>query len=322
VAGPLLLLIVLAGTVARVEDEPDYPHGEFADDCTLCHGDDGWVPVRISPEFDHAARGFPRRNSHERAACRHCHTTLDFTQADPSCVACHLDVHRGELGIDCERCHTARNFIDRSRMVRRHTETRFPLNGAHLAIDCEDCHRLDSPGILQWVNTPWDCQDCHLDAYQATVDPDHQAEGFPLDCRSCHNTRAFEPASFNHALVPPGSACVDCHLDDYLATTEPDHETAMFPQDCEACHSTRSWSPASFRDHDTQYFPIYSGRHRPVWDRCTDCHTNPGDFGSFSCLGCHDNEQELTREHDGVPGFVYASPACYACHPDGRADDD
>jgi hypothetical protein len=38
----------------------------------------------------------------------------------------------------------------------------------------------------------------------------------------------------------------------------------------------------------------------------------------FSCTGCH-TQSTTTSHHSGVTGFVWASPACYSCHPNGRA---
>ena len=48
----------------------------------------------------------------------------------------------------------------------------------------------------------------------------------------------------------------------YMATQNPNHQTSGFSTDCVACHTTNpDWTPAEF-DHDGQYFPIYSGKHR------------------------------------------------------------
>jgi len=302
----------------------DVPHGKFDKDCRLCHSFEGFSPARIGPEFDHADGGFPLKGSHAGAQCRHCHKTLEFGLADPSCVTCHMDVHRGELGTDCERCHTPRNFIDRTRMIREHSTTRFPLNGTHLSVDCEDCHVPGERGILQYVNTPWQCVDCHLEEYQSVEDPNHVEIGFPTDCQLCHSTQIWSGARFNHTLIPPDAECRDCHLEDYLATTEPNHQEVNFPETCDLCHNTRSWDQGEFEDHDAEYFPIYSGVHRGRWDACSDCHFDPSDYSEFTCFNCHNHNQErIDGIHEGeVDGYVYDSNACYACHPDGRADDD
>ena len=111
-------------------------------------------------------------------------------------------------------------------MIRAHVATRFPLRGTHRAIDCEDCHSAAGPGSLQYVKTPVDCVACHLDSYLSTIDPDHQAEGFPQTCESCHSTQAWLPAGFNHALLAPGAVCASCHLDDYRNASW--HENDLF----------------------------------------------------------------------------------------------
>jgi hypothetical protein len=343
-----------------------YPHGDFEEDCSMCHRPDAWTPVEISPEFDHGKRGFDLDASHDRADCRACHASLEFGDVSTACASCHADVHRGELGPDCERCHTTRSFIDRFAMVRSHQATRFPLSGAHRISDCEDCHLPVDQGGYQFVNTPVDCVACHLKEYQATADPDHQVSGFPPTCEACHTTVAWAPAGFNHALaagtpcatchlddylattdpnhqtegisqqcqdchsttswafnhaLAAGTPCATCHLDDYQVTTDPNHQTAGFSQQCESCHNTRRWIPASFDglNHDAAFFPIFSGRHRGKWDRCSDCHVNPNSYATFECIQCHahDNPQELAGHHDEVSGYTYDSQACYSCHPQG-----
>jgi len=160
---------------------------------------------------------------------------------------------------------------------------------------------------------------CHLDSYLTTATPDHQANGFPQTCESCHSTHAWIPAGFNHNTLAAGAQGVDCHLDNYNATTNPDHQASGFPQTGDVCHSTRSWVPASYREHDTQFFPIYSGAHRGKWTTCDECHVVPSDFSQFSCVDCHqhDDPVRVGNQHEGVSGYQYDSQACYTCHPRG-----
>lgn len=268
-----LVLATVGGPLARSANAAgdEYPHGDFEDDCSKCHSEEGWVPAVIDPVFREREHPFPLRQAHDLPSCRACHESLEFRRASPDCVGCHVDPHNNELGTDCSRCHVPRTFIDRRRMQRDHHLTRFPLRGTHRALDCEECHPPDSPDNLRWVGTP--------------------------------------------------TECVSCHEAEYLATTEPDHRMVGFSTECDDCHAPSVWNAARF-DHDS-LFPIYSGRHRNLWNDCSTCHIAPGDFSQFSCLGCHphSDQAETTDHHREVPGFVYRSQDCYRCHPRGEADD-
>jgi hypothetical protein len=224
-AVPVLAMLALAAPprAAGQGGELPYPHGTFEEDCSLCHGAEGWRPARVSPQFDHA-KYFRLEGAHKTAACSGCHKSLKFAEENTKkdCVACHQDIHGGELGADCALCHTVRSFIDQARMKRAHSLTRFPLVGAHHAADCDSCHSLQAQGHPRYVNTRIDCVACHLDDYLATTSPNHQAGSFPQDCTLCHFQTAWLPARFpNHdALYFPISSgthrskwtyCADCH---------------------------------------------------------------------------------------------------------------
>jgi hypothetical protein len=114
--------------------------------------------------------------------------------------------------------------------------------------------------------------------------------------------------------------CFACHETDYNETNDPNHAIANFPTDCESCHSVNGWEPADW-DHDGQYFPIYSGSHNGKWDECGECHTIPTDYTFFDCTNCHEhNQAETDSKHNEVNDYVYASAACYSCHPRGQGD--
>ncbi len=207
----------------RAADQPPYPHGTFVQDCSLCHGPGGWTPARPSPKFDHG-KYFRLVGAHRTAACSGCHASLKFAEDNTKkdCVACHQDVHAGELGADCVRCHTTRSFIDHARMKRAHAQTRFPLVGAHSAVDCDSCHSLQAQGHQRYVNVKTDCVACHLNDYLGTTNPNHQTSGFTQDCTQCHFQISWLPARFpNHdALFFPinsgthrgrWTSCTDCH---------------------------------------------------------------------------------------------------------------
>ncbi len=175
-----------------------------------------------------------------------------------------------------------------------------------------------------------------------TTDPPHGEPGFPPTCADCHTTTAWAGATFDHTttLFPLTGAhiavacsachgdgvykgkpttCVSCHQTDYNATTDPNHPPRRFPTTCESCHTTATWSGATF-DHDGQYFPIYSGKHKGLWSSCSTCHTSSSDYAVFSCTtGCH-AKGSTDSHHKGVGGYQYVSTACYSCHPKGKSD--
>ncbi|MBK7407777.1 MAG: hypothetical protein IPJ40_06670 [Saprospirales bacterium] len=171
------------------------------------------------------------------------------------------------------------------------------------------------------MNIPTDCAMCH------TTNPDWMPATFPIhnnyyqlvgahaaianNCNACHNG--------NYNNTP--NTCVGCHLTEYNQTNDPDHQAAQFPTNCQSCHSQTAWTPSTW-NHDSQYFPIYSGKHKNEWDQCNECHTTPGNFTLFSCIDCHehDNPVQVGNHHQGVNGYSYSSPACYNCHPNGNSD--
>jgi hypothetical protein len=271
-----------------------------------------------------------------------CHSD-GYTNTPTDCVGCHLDDFNAttdpdhELAgfpTDCTQCHDEGAWTPSS----FDHENIWPLNGAHATIsgECLSCH---SDGF---TNTPTDCVGCHLDDFNATADPDHELAGFPTDCTQCHDEGAWTPSSFDHNNIWPLNGahalisgeclmchsdgytntptdCVGCHLDDFNATTDPDHQSAMFPTDCIQCHDEGAWIPSTF-DHDAMYFPIYSGKHREEWNTCMDCHFDTGNYALFSCIDCHEhnNQSEVDNDHSEVNGYQYESNACLMCHPNGE----
>lgn len=216
-------------------------------------------------------------------------------------------------------------------LINSHARTNFPLMGKHRSVECSACH-LDqviegTPVTCEachWARTQDDpyrlelgtqCGDCHTpQAWKKLVSfswSHEETSGFRLegahravDCAGCHPHGRFSMAE---------ARCASCHARDYLETREPDHRAAKFPMTCEACHlpSHRSWAQAVF----LHSFPIDSGPHRLP---CSDCH-HADDFREFSCIDCHAHTPEnANRYHARVAGFIYASPACYGCHPTGR----
>ncbi len=327
---------------------PDHQSLNFSFNCLECHTtDEGWEGGNGGFP-DHDAIYFPiYSGTHEGTwtECQDCHTTPgDFTQF--ACTNCHVqtetdDNHQGISGYvysdnACYACHPTGTALDNF----DHSLTNFPLTGAHIGLDCEQCHSQGYAGTSSY------CFDCHQQDYQASVNPQHASLNFPQDCASCHTTDpGWTPATFDihddyyvlqgaHAQIATEctachtngnysntpNTCVGCHQSDYNSANNPNHSSEGYPTACDECHSEDAWQPASF-DHDGDFFPIYSGKHKNKWDVCAECHLSaPDDFSTFSCIECHEHDDpvELADKHSGVSGYVYESTACYSCHPTGN----
>jgi hypothetical protein len=226
-----------------------------------------------------------------------------------------------------------------------HNRTSFPLSGAHQQLSCESCHPDDVGGA--YSTQPTECIACHAADYTAPQFVDHVTTGFSTECQECHTTLAWpHSVSFDHVTYASGYElvgrhaeirCSSCHSqgapgsifspssqDDCFACHQSDYElghgSTGFPTACLLCHTNDTWDDASFEDHDSFYFPIFSGPHRGRWSGCETCHVNTNDFSEFSCFACHDHRQsEMDEKHREVPGYLYQSAACYSCHPSGRS---
>jgi hypothetical protein len=86
--------------------------GGFGRDCARCHTPNGWGIW----QFDHARETrFALTGAHAALACSACHRRpAKQVKLPRDCAGCHSqdDVHLGQFGRDCDRCHTTRTFKD------------------------------------------------------------------------------------------------------------------------------------------------------------------------------------------------------------------
>lgn len=337
----------------------NYHQGQLGENCEDCHGETNWRPfeqiamhnrTRLPLVGAHAAAAC--WSCHEGAQVG------DFYYQDPECISCHQDDlaraqnpdHQMQGWVSaCDRCHIPTTWSGGG-----FNHNTFPLTGAHKNTDCTLCHignvyaglpsncvdchlpeflATNDPdhqvlnistmcqqchGTSTWLGARFPhtgivngCVNCHLPEYQATTSPNHQAQGFSTNCEQCHGTNSWFGANFSHVGITNG--CVTCHLPEYNNTTNPNHMAAGFPTSCENCHNTNNWNNAVF----AHTFPITSGDHKNL--DCTDCHLNPANFQQFSCIHCHEhNQNKMADKHKNEQGYVWTSAACFMCHPDGK----
>jgi hypothetical protein len=317
--------------------DPNHAQAGFPTTCQTCHATSTWSGA----SFNHnTLTRFPLTGAHVSVACSTCHVNGQFAGTPQNCFGCHAQDYNGttdpnhvQAGFptECSACHSTTNWSGAS---FDHSRTAFPLTGAHVNVACTTCHVNG-----QFAGLGTSCVTCHLADYTGTTNPNHAQAGFPQQCNVCHNTSTWQGATFDHnntGFPLTGAhvsvACANCHLNgnysntptdcyachspEYQGTTDPNHTAAAFPTTCQTCHTTTRWTGATF---DHTWFPIYSGTHRGEWNTCADCHINPANYATFSCITCHRHDQASTDpRHSGVRNYVYNGTSCYSCHPQGR----
>jgi hypothetical protein len=307
---------------------PNHTTAGFATTCQTCHTTTpGWKPAN----FNHNV--FPLTLGHATPACIDCHKNGNYTTIPTDCYSCHqadfvstTNPNHVTAGFvtTCLTCHTTNPGWNPTSF----NHSGFPLTLGHATPTCTDCHKNGN-----YSTTPTDCYSCHQQDYLTTTNPNHVSAGIPTTCQTCHTTNpGWNPASFNHTSFPltlghatptcndchkgnytsTSTDCYSCHQTDYNNSTNPNHLTLNFSTTCTQCHTTISgWKPATYTQHDSQFFPIYSGRHRGQWSTCSDCHTNTANYALFDCIHCHTNAHR---------GSNYTNTQCYSCHPRGTSD--
>ncbi len=336
----LLLALILAAGAGSVRGQ-DSPHGKLSFACEECHVADSWKEMPVPAKFNHARTGFTLKGQHGQVKCTDCHAglTFKFKKSASRCADCHSDVHRGELGATCDRCHSPQSWLVPD-MVQRHSSTRFSLVGAHATVPCQECHTSQQKN--EYVGLRTDCFGCHQQDYDGTQAPNHRQSGIGTDCQSCHALNAMNwgvsgvsfGGSFDHAktgfpLVGGHAAlacvqchagnvfraastqCMSCHTQDFAAAKAPPH--TGFASDCSTCHTMTAWQPATF-NHATTPFPL-TGGHLAVAP-CVQCHVNNVYAGlSMTCYSCH--QAQFTGAVTPVPhsGFPTDCSTCHSTNP-------
>ena len=319
----------------------DLHRGQFGSRCEECHTVQGWR-VSIQDVKEHQNR-FPLLGAHAALDCVSCHTGAavgQFTGLRTDCASCHMtDFLNTSSVIDhkalnfpttCESCHGTDSWFGAA--FNHAAMTGFALTGMHAKLACTACH-LNG----KFQGTPVDCYSCHMQDFNGTNNPSHVTANFPHDCGTCHTTISWMGATFDHTkftnfpltgahmTVPCASChingqfvgtptdCFSCHKTDYQGTTNPSHTAAGFPTTCATCHTTTSWLGATFTH---TWFPI---PHHSA-QLCSDCHTDPTNYATFTCTTCHTKAQ-TDPKHQGVSGYVWNSINCYQCHKNGGGGD-
>jgi hypothetical protein len=325
------------------------PKGKDCVRCHLEHNGENFNLVHWEPSeknFDHRSTGYALEGKHATVACQQCHTpahmlpslkaliefkdlSKSFFGQSPNCAPCHSDPHKGQLGGDCAKCHSAESW--KTAQAFDHSKTRYPLTGLHNKVACESCHKPDTPGgPARYKDMNFaTCAACHSDP--------HKGE-FKKACEACHTTSGwktlvrgfdFDHSKTKYPLVGKHVqvACSVCHIkDDFkrevaFATCKdchtPDPHRGQFSTrpkkgECAECHTVDGWKPSLFdaKAHETTAYPL-KGKHSGV--PCDACHTPPGKDANYKvkfalCSDCHKDP------HDNQFASAPFNNRCEECH--------
>jgi hypothetical protein len=315
------------------------PHrGAFQQDCNSCHNESSFQ----KGTFDHAATKFPLRDKHAAQTCVACHASATAAEKDfrgllTTCSSCHSDVHRGELGTACEKCHTARSWDVKT---FTHANERVFFHGQHASLLCAQCHtpmmqpaRTARAAALRvgFTATPTACVACHKDPHVGQVS---------AVCESCHTvtTPKFAVADFAHAKTRfpltgkhTTTQCAACHkvetaafpggrttarrltgIDTSCATCHLDPHRAQLGNLCQSCHSTDTFVLTKFthkNERGLRWF--FTGRHKSA--SCAGCHKPVAVAASSPTAANYAITTTCTSCHDDVHRGALGS-ACERCH--------
>lgn len=306
-----------------VKCHEDFHKGKYGTDCAKCHTEQSFLSLKSMDFFDHTKTDYPLEGKHQSVDCKQCHVKRFSTPIDFSaCNKCHEDYHEGEFAEngrspDCVTCHSLEEGFDYSLYtLEQHQETKFPLEGAHVATPCFACHVSEKEDRWTFREIGSACVDCHEDIHKGYI----SAKFYPQNaCTDCHESDAWSAVTFDHNRTDwplegkhQTVGCRDCHfevdasqrmvkqafntLDQACVTCHENVHGEEFAidgvTDCKRCHDTESWFPNKF-DHSTTDFPL-EGRHAEI--ACSACHVTEGPYGQpvvvykiekFECIDCH-----------------------------------
>jgi hypothetical protein len=324
------------------------PHaGRFGAACARCHASTTSFRMLKAGGFDHDRTRYPLRGRHASVACAACHVPGAKTSQRPSfgsCNSCHSDPHGGQATVagvatDCASCHTVQGFTPSTFTVAQHTNTEYPLLGAHANVRCGQCHTKQSTrttaGAARIPLRPAHdrCASCHRDPHAGRFSPG-SARGRKGDCLDCHTMNALLPARYDAAMHATAEfrlegahravACAACHGGLAAAASTPARARALAFQDerracanchagvhgkqfderpdrgaCQACHGQEAFTPATRFDHHTDSRFRLEGVHERI-----------------PCASCHPSR----RGADGTVSVVYRPipHRCEDCHAPAR----
>lgn len=280
--------------------------------CNECHTTEKFEKLK---PFNHDVTQYKLRDAHAKLNCTECHVSTSekfetksahikhqflFPElGKKACVTCHTDYHRGQLTMDCAKCHSEKTW--KKPKFDHNSDSQFALKGKHQDLKCDQCHRPLRGQFVKFAGQNFQvtrykplsskCSDCHSDYHGGQLDN---------NCAKCHFEKSWKETKFNHDT-------------DSRFPIKGKHEELA----CNKCHVKMSGQSVKFAE---KTFPLI--RYKPINPNCIECHKDPhqGSLGK-RCTSCH-NENDWKKISDFHRGFtlhgVHYAISCNECHRDSR----
>ncbi len=278
------------------------------EECLKCHISNSWQ--REDLRFDHNRDSrFILNGKHVTISCEKCHNfsnTRFFKLYDIGieCNDCHTDPHNAQFEQKCDECHSEFDWKSRLNKVFHTIDSKFPLNGRHIALTCDKCHIPAKDNFklasAKFVGLGTRCRLCHEDPHNAQMSH---------SCETCHSEQGWkgtnllflhnEHSAFKLDSLHAGYSCDTCH-------PKTRKETHYRPLDkyCELCHNAQTLAMQGMISPEQKIF-----ESDPHWNRitCVDCHnTNivrqSAKNYADRCVSCH-NSHYRQFFHDWLKVF-------------------
>ncbi|MBI4688397.1 MAG: hypothetical protein HY756_11610, partial [Nitrospirae bacterium] len=281
-----------------------------------------WVPGQICRGFSGELlphKNFKPAGVHTNLSCAKCHSTgypgKYAGVSQDNCYACHSAQHAKKhptYPTDCKQCHTSSAWLPATAIHKN-----FKAAGVHTNLSCAKCHSTGYPGKYAGVSQD-NCYTCH------SAQHSQKHPTYPTDCKQCHTSNAWLPATAIHKTFKPvgvhvSLSCNKCHSTGYPGkyagvsqdncytchSAQHSQKHPTYPIDCKQCHSSNAWLPAT-AIHKT-FKPV--GVHVNL--SCNKCHSTgyPGKYAGVSqdnCYACHSAQH--SQKHPTYP------TDCKQCH--------
>ncbi len=325
-----------AGVATRCSTcHTDVHRGQFGDRCESCHSVSAAKFALVG--FSHDKTAYPLSGKHAALQCASCHkretgtfpagagTAVRFKGLGVTCASCHRDVHLGQLGNQCERCHATTGF---ARPNYAHAAGPAFFAGAHGKLVCAACHKKQEAAFpsgrgvaVRYAGFGKECSTCHANRHNGTLggacQTCHTPAGWPIVSRAFHKAGQF-PLQGKHLTVE----CASCHLNGVIKGTptqcyachwvrrRDDRYQTRLGSQCESCHTPVSWTSVRW-NHAASSGVSLNAQHRALG--CDSCHVNQ-QFrpGTVVCTNCHRADYDRTQApNHAAAGFPLQ---CELCH--------